>query len=807
MVKQIYKKRFYKKSNNYDIPDSTSSSTYLVIVESPSKCKKIEEYLGSQYTCISSKGHIRSIKNGLKSIDIKNNYKVEYEISEEKREHVEWMKKIITMFSKNNIILATDDDREGEAIAWHICISFDLPIETTKRIIFREITQTAIQESIKKPTVINMNIVNAQMCRQVLDLLVGFKISPILWKHLYRNKENSLSAGRCQTPALKLVYDNEMEARDITTSSSYKIFGSFFPKKIIFDLSKEFENEIQVLDFLEHSKIFNHSLSIGITKSVINTPPKPFNTSGLLQTASNILGISPKETMSICQQLYQDGFITYMRTESQKYSDVFLKKAKEYIIKRFDKEEYIGNFEDILNNDSKNPHEAIRVTNIESMEIESKNSRTLSIYKLIWRNTVQSCMSSAKYNNTTVIMSAPMNLTYRHIIEVPIFLGFKKIKEELRTNVESEQNIGSALLLYIQSSPKENIQYNTISSTLSVHGKHSHYTEASLIKRLENLGIGRPSTFSMIIDTILERGYVKKTDIDGISIKANEFILEKNKIKIEEKERTFGNEKGKLVIQPIGLFVSEFLYSHFSSLFSYDYTTKMESILDEIACGNQENDIEPWYKTCEKCNTEIQQLIKPIEKIGKQVFDILGSEYKFVFEKYGPVLKLIVNNTMEYKKIRSDIKIDLDKLQKGQYHIDELIEHKKEQKIGELNNIPIILKSGPYGDYIEYGDVKESLKTLELQLEENTETDKIVNEFKKKISSRKNENENENENKIIRVLTKEISIRNGKYGAYIYYKTEKMTKPKFLNIQKFKESYRHCSEEVLLKWIKETYNL
>jgi DNA topoisomerase I len=795
MVKPVYKKKFYKKTSNYEIPHSANSATYLIIVESPSKCKKIEEYLGSQYTCISSKGHIRSIKNGLKSIDVKNHYQVEYEILEEKREHVEWMKKIILMFSKKNIILATDDDREGEAIAWHICMVFDLPIETTKRIIFREITQSAIKVAIENPTIINMNIVGAQMCRQVLDLLVGFKISPILWKHLYRNKDNSLSAGRCQTPALKLVYENEMEAKNAVTNTSHKITGSFFPKKILFDLSKEFENEAQVLEFLEDSKSFNHCLSIGQKKESIKVPPKPFNTSGLLQKASSLLGIGPKETMSICQQLYQDGFITYMRTESQKYSDVFLKKAQEYIVKRFEKPEYIGNIEDIINKDSKNPHEAIRVTNIELNTIETENSRTLTLYKLIWRNTVESCMSEAKYHNTPLIMTAPKDSIYKHTIEVPIFLGFTKLIEESRTSTIDDQNIGAALLLYIQSSPKNDIKYNKITSNLSIHGKHSHYTEASLIKKLEDLGIGRPSTFAMIIDTIIERGYVKKTDIEGITIKANEFTLEKNIIQKEEKERTFGNEKGKLVIQPIGSVVTEFLYNHFTPLFSYDYTTKMESILDEISNGNETG--KPWYETCESCNTQISQLIKPIEKLGKQTFNIADSDYKLVFEKYGPVLRITKNDTFEYKKIRSDIKIDLDKLQKGEYHEDELIEVKKEQIIGEVNGVPITLKSGPYGEYIEHADKKESVKSLG----EYKTPEEIADAFKSKISSPTNDN------KMIRMLTNELSIRNGKFGAYIYYKTEKMTKPKFLNIQKFKESYRHCSEEVLMKWIKETYNI
>lgn len=806
MVKTTYKKRFYKKNNqnqnHNQIPESANNATYLIIVESPSKCKKIEEYLGSQYTCISSKGHIRNIKNGLKSIDTKNNYNVEYEILEEKKEHVEWMKTVIEMFSKNNIILATDNDREGEAIAWHICMTFELDIKTTKRIIFREITQVAIKSAIENPTHINMNIVNAQMCRQVLDLLIGFKISPILWKHLFRNKDNALSAGRCQTPSLKLIYENEKEYNESTTNVTYKINGTFFEKNIVFHLSKEFENEMEVVDFLELSKTFRHDVSIGGKKESIKTPPKPFSTSALLQKASTVLGIGPKETMSICQQLYQDGRITYMRTESQKYSDVFLKKAKEYIMKRFVKPEYVGAFEDIVNSNSNNPHEAIRVTDLEVSTIESSISRMEALYKLIWRNTVESCMSSAKYDNTLIMITAPMEHTYKHNVEVPLFLGFTKLTEDAKKNPVEEQSIGSGLLLYVQSSPNKNIKYKKISSAVSLHGKKSHYTEASLIKKLEDTGIGRPSTYATIIETILERGYVKKADVKGITIKANEYHLEENGgIKKEEKERTFGDETGKLIIQPLGIIVSDFLYGHFSSLFSYDYTTKMETMLDEIANGNGEQ----WHEILKSCDMELMKLMKPIEKTEKQMFDIKDSEYKCVFEKYGPVLRKKTNDTLDYKKIKSDITLDLEKLKKGEYNIDELVEEKKENIIGEIDGLSVILKSGPYGEYIQHGDKKTSVKTLDIDLNEKSsngdEIMEIVEAFKEKQKCELNDS------KIIRSLTQELSVRNGKYGAYIHYKTEKMTKPKFLNIQKFKESYRYCSEEALLKWINDTYNI
>jgi len=796
-----YKPKMVKNCNKSQYtPESVNTATYLIIVESPSKCKKIEEYLGSQYCCISSKGHIRTIKNGLKSIDEKNNFQITFDIIEEKREHVIWMREIIDKFDKSNIIIATDDDREGEAIAWHICKIFDIDIQTTKRAIFHEITQKAIIKAIQNTITININIVNAQLCRQVLDVLVGYKISPVLWKHVYRNKENSLSAGRCQTPALRLVHDNEIESQTVSPSYTYKITGSFFPKKVVFDLSKEFETETQVLHFLELSKDFSHDLSIGSQNKTIKIPPKPFNTSTLLQKASSTFNISPKETMSICQQLYQDGFITYMRTESQKYSDVFLDIAAKYIKSRFDSDEYIGNMDDIINKDSSNPHEAIRATNIDVACLQTESSRQNTIYKLIWRNTVESCMAAARFNNTSVSITAPLESTYKHNVEVPIFLGFMKIAEETKVNTTQDQNKGSALLLYLKSSPNKKIKYNTISSSISIHGKHSHYTEASLIKKLEDLGIGRPSTYAMIIDTIIERGYVKKTDIEGTTVKSNEYSLTSDNhiINKKETERTFGKESGKLVIQPIGTVVSDFLYDHFTSLFSYDYTKKMECQLDEISSG--QHILNPW-NICETCNDEIAGLLTPLQKMGKQTFDIVDtSEYKFIFEKYGPVLrKVLEDGSYEYKTVKKDIKIDLDKLKNGKYSMDELINENIEKQIGEYNGFPLLLKSGPYGFYIEYGNKKESLESFGITNYENVN---IID-----ILKARDENSQKNDSKIIRVLTNELSIRNGKYGAYIHYKTDDQSKPQFFNIQKFKESYRHCSDEVLLKWIKEKYNV
>jgi len=400
----------------------------------------------------------------LKAIDTKKKFEPTFTFIVEKEHHIENMRKTISMFSKSNIILASDDDREGEAIAWHICKIFDLPVETTKRIIFHEVTKNAIIEAVKNPTIINMNLVQAQHARQVLDIIVGYKISPYLWKYLYNNKSNSLSAGRCQTPALRLVYDNEKEKDTTKIEQYYKTRGIFFSKSIEFHLNADFLCKTNVLEFLEKSKTHNHILKIGEDKQSIKSPPKPFHTSRLLQVASNVLHMSPKTTMEICQKLYQNGYITYMRTESSQYSTVFLENMKNYIIKEYKKSEYIGNLDPISLKDTTNPHEAIRVTQIETKTIpNTEDTRMISLYKLIWKNTVESCMAEAIYNCKPIKLSAPLQHEYLYTIEIPIFYGWKIVSEKTAQGSQT-QNDNVGLLTYFQSimDAKKPCQYQYI---------------------------------------------------------------------------------------------------------------------------------------------------------------------------------------------------------------------------------------------------------------------------------------------------------------------------------------------------------
>jgi DNA topoisomerase-1 len=795
--KNFSKKPFtnYKKGVTTKKPPSINTDAkYLIIVESPSKCTKIEHFLGDDYCCIASKGHIRTIE-GLNSIDTKGNFEPMFSIIEEKNNHIEFMKTIIEKFSKNNIILATDDDREGEAIAWHICKLFNLPVETTKRIIFHEITKQAICNAVKEPTTINMDIVHAQHARQVLDVIVGYKISPYLWKYLYNNKSNSLSAGRCQTPALRLVYDNEKN-KNAGIEIRHKITGTFFSKNIDFTLNHEFEKQPDVLDFLEKTKSFEHKLSICSQKESIKSAPKPFNTSRLLQTANSMLHISPKDTMNICQQLYQNGFITYMRTESTLYSSTFLEKAKKYILDEWKTNDYLGNLDKLENKDSSNPHEAIRVTYIETYAIPNCDDRRMnSIYKLIWKNTLASCMSDARYNIIPIKISAPLNYNYLYEIEIPVFLGWKKVEERTSKNeLTVNQTSQSALLLFfqsIQSNPK-NVTYQRIESSIVVRNKHQHYTEASLINKLEEMGIGRPSTFATIVETIQERGYVLRTDLNGEKVECKEYSLCGVKIVETVKEKIFGNEKNKLVIQPIGILTIEFLLQYYQQLFSYEYTKNMEHQLDTISSGI----ITEWSQICKSCYNEIKELSTPIKKIQKQSYAI-DDIHEFIFEKYGPsIRRKLDEGTFEYLNVKKDINIDLEKLKNKEYTLNELLELKT-NLLGEYQGEKMLIKNGRYGPYVEWGNKKESIKDIKKPLSEITLID--IENFL--------ERENTQDKNVIRPINEIMSIRKGKYGPYVYYKTPDMKKPQFLNIKKFPDGYLRCEKEVLIKWICETYNL
>lgn len=775
---------------------SKDSAEYLIIVESPSKCSKIESFLGPNYKCIATKGHFKEI-DGLKNIDVKHGFEPTFTIIKEKSVHVEHMRKCIKQFPKAKILLATDDDREGEAISWHICQTFDLPVETTPRILFREITKPAILAAVKTPTLVNMNLVHAQHARQVLDMIVGFKVSPLLWKHIYCSKSNSLSAGRCQTPALRLVYDNEKKREKAGLELLYKTVGYFLSSNIPFELDREFVEVRDTKDFLEKTRLYkSHQLVLEKSKESIRYPPIPFNTSRLLQSANNSLKYSPKTTMQLCQNLYQNGHITYMRTENTKYAKVFLEQAVETITKDYG-EKYLGDLETIENKDESNPHEAVRVTHLEIKELDAEtDKREAALYKLIWRNTMESCMSAAKYNVTKAkIKSAVDGLNFATSLEIPIFYGWKKVAG---ISASKDQEY-LALISALSEDTRKNVPYSKIESTVVVRNKCTHYTESTLIKELEDLGIGRPSTFASLVDTIQDRGYVKCMDVDGETKKCEEFRLmcDQNRVDIIVTDKTFGQEKNKLVIQPVGILCLEFLVKHFQDLFDYEYTKTMEEHLDLIATRGAS-----WNDPCSKCYNEISEFIKRIPEKEKPAYPI-DDNHEILVLQYGPVIKC--RDSASFISIRKDIILDLEKAKSGQYKLEDLVAIPNEN-LGLYNGTPVLLKTGKYGPYVECGEFKQSLKDFDVPLNKIVLDDVVhfLGVPEKDPDSKRAPPAPKNKS-ILRQLDSDLSVRLGKFGPYIYYKTAAMTSPQFFNFKKFQQNPCVCDADVLIEWIKKTH--
>ena len=783
----------------------------LVIVESPAKCSKIEKYLGPGYKCIASFGHLQQLLS-LKDINIEDNFKLNFSIIPSKSQQIDKIRKMISFASE--VILATDDDREGEGIAWHICKLFNLNLITTKRIIFHEVTENALKQAIENTTSLNLNLVNAQQCRQILDLLVGYNISPKLWEHISRTQKG-LSAGRCQTPALRLVYENQLEIENSLGKKVYNITGYFTSNNYPFILNFNYDKEDDVKLFLEKSINFQHLLFIDFNKESIRKAPNPFTTSTLQQAANNELHISPKETMTICQKLYENGYITYMRTDSKIYSKDFVDTALKYIENKYGEKYIITNINKITissnllpshtkkdskkdskknskketkkeTNNAQEAHEAIRPTNIKVEKLSEDfdfSNKEKKMYLLIWKNTIQSCMADAIYNTCLNKISAPDKKEYRYTSEQIIFEGWKIVD-----NKNLQDGKAFEAFNYLPKLKSPNVNYNKIQAKLTLKDLKSHYTESKLVQLLEEKGIGRPSTFSSLIEKIQERGYVKKENIKGKKIECFDFELNKKEIKEIKELKEFGNENNKLVIQDIGKLVIQFLIKNYNSLFEYNYTSNMEEQLDLIAKGNL-NYIDLCKKTLNDINNEAEKLQNCKKCIYK--FD---ENNTFVIGAYGPVIRTNDNKFLSVKK-----DIDINKLKNGEYKLEEILETSNFNKLlGTYENSEIYLKKGKFGLYVQWGENKKSLNNLNFN-ESSIDLNDVINYLD---SNKELKNPN-----VIRNLTHELSIRNGKYGDYIFYQTEEMKKPNFYKLYGFKDNYKTCSQEILITWIKEKYNL
>lgn len=758
----------------------------LLICESPAKTDKIAKYAGNGYKCVASFGHIRQIENGLKSIDYDNNYAVKFAAIPSKNKYISQLRRHIK--NADEVILATDDDREGEAIAWHICKMFGLNVTTTKRIIFHEITKPAIQNAIKNPTVVNMDTVNAQLARQVLDLLVGYTISPILWKHISRKSEASLSAGRCQTPALRLVYEQQQQINKSPGRKVYNTEGKFLGES--YTLNHNHSNEDEMGDFLEESADFEHKYSVTKPKNSTKMAPKPFTTSTLQQKASNEFGYSPKVTMKLAQTLYEGGHITYMRTDSVKYCKEFTDKAGKFITDKYGKD-YVSPYINSITigkeaeekkkkkskkkkkeNNAQEAHESIRPTNIDVEKMVQKGKITAKeakLYYLIWRNTVESCMAPAKYLSITAKITAPEEYLYKHSEEQVVFPGWKAVAGYEETNTIYNK------LLKIKKNTV--VEYQEITSKVTLKDLKKNFTEARLVQMLEKKGIGRPSTFSSLISKIQDRNYVKKQNVEGKKIKCVDFKLVGDELEENESERVFGNEKNKLVITPIGIVVYEFLEKHFDDLFNYDYTKNMEDDLDKISKGEK-----IWHTLCNECNNQIKTLSKEIQGEEKLTIKI-DDKHTYMIGKYGPVIAYKEGEKLKFKSVKKDINIE--KLKRGEYKLKDIVQSAyKKNVLGKYKNKEVVLKNGKYGLYVTVDGKNTSIKT------DKSEDEIVLEDVIPFLETSKQSNSS-----ILKQLNDSISIRKGKYGPYVFYKTDKMKKPRFINMK------GKTIEDVTISWV------
>lgn len=766
-----------------------------VLVESPAKCSSIEKYLGPGYKCMATFGHIRSLDH-LNKVDIANNFRPTFSEVGTKSNQIAKLRKFINGASE--VLLAADDDREGEAIAWHVCDTFGLPVDTTKRIVFHEITKPALERAVRSPTRVNMQLVMAQQARQILDLLVGFKISPVLWSKVSYKTKSGLSAGRCQTPALKIVYENQKEIEASPGRKVYNTTGYFTSSNLPFQLDYNHEGEEEVSQFLEDSASHDHEYECGKVRKTTKNPPTPYTTSALQQAASNELRLAPKVTMEACQKLYEAGLITYMRTDSTTYSAEFLGTARVHITSNYGAEYVREDLDTLAERKEDKPkkgkskkkkaeeestaqeaHEAIRPTQIGRTEAgDGVGSREARVYAMIWRNTVESCMSPARYDAVTAKISAPDGHSYKYPTEQVVFPGWKAV-----AGVEAH----NAAYHMLKALKPQVLPYKKITAKVTMKDLKSHLTEARLVQLLEQRGIGRPSTFSSLVDKIQERGYVKKDNIQGKQIECTDFELEGEELSEVTTTRDFGGEKGKLVIQPLGTLVAEFLIEHFGPLFEYDYTKSMEDTLDAIAKGEY-----VWHELCRGCLREIDRLTEPLGSIDRQTI-VIDKDNTYMVAKYGPVIKCTKGGKTTFKKVREDL--DLAKLRTGGYKLEDIVITKTAAKtgkeLGKIGENMVILHTGKFGNYVRFGDQKLTIDVDKEYAEINlSDVEPLLTSAPK-----------------TRQLSGDASIRMGKYGHYIYYKTSVMKKPRFLHLKGYEGDYFTCPVSEVTEWVEKTHKV
>jgi DNA topoisomerase-1 len=731
-------------------------SKNLVIVESPAKAKTIEGYLGEDFTVKSSYGHVRDLTKGDKAIDIKNGFIPTYEISEDKKEVVSTLKKLAK--EAQMVWLATDDDREGEAISWHLKEALNLADNKIKRIVFREITKKAIQSAVENPRGIDLDLVNAQQARRILDRLVGFEISHILWRKI----KTGLSAGRVQSVAVRLVVERERESEQFLSKAVFKVTAILEAEKNkIFsaELSEKFETEVEAYAFLEKCIGANYSIKNLEKKPAKRSPAAPFTTSTLQQEASRKLGFSVAQTMTVAQKLYEAGKISYMRTDSVNLSDFAIEAAKAEITQAYGKEFVEVRKYKTKSESAQEAHEAIRPTDFAAHEVTGERNEQ-RLYELIWKRAIASQMADAQLEKTVAtiaISTVPQTLIANG--EVIKFEGFLKVYIESSDEDDSEEDT-KGMLPPLQ--PGQKLGFQSMKALERYSRPPSRYTEASLVKKLEELGIGRPSTYAPTISTIQKRGYIIKENRDGKERKLQELVLSNDKIVTNTITENTGAEKSKLFPTDLAMIVTDFLVLHFPTITDYSFTATVEKEFDEIAGGEKKWDkmIANFYKSFH----ETVELTANVDRasVGSSrdmgVHPQTGEKIIARLGRFGPLVQ--IGEADEEK----GIKPRFASLRKGQLienlSLEDALElFKLPRELGLYEDKPMVAAIGRFGPYIKHDNKFYSIPKEDDPLEITEVRGVEIIEAKRKADAEK----------LIQEWAEnpEVKVLNGRWGPYI----------------------------------------
>ena len=759
----------------------------LVIVESPAKAKTIEKFLGEDYKVMSSYGHIRDLKKKELSIDPKT-LEPDYEIPDEKKKLVSELKSNAKKAKK--IWLASDEDREGEAISWHLCEVLGLDEAKTNRIVFHEITKSAILDAIKSPRHLNMDLVNAQQARRVLDRLVGFKLSPVLW----RKVKPALSAGRVQSVAVRLIVEREREIQAFRSEPYYRINALFgitnadgSQSEVKAELDTRFKTHGEAVAFLEQCKDAKFTVSNITKKPLRRTPAPPFTTSTLQQEAARKLGFTVSQTMMVAQRLYESGRITYMRTDSVNLSSLAINTSKDEIIKLWGKEYSKTRNYHTHAKGAQEAHEAIRPTFMSQTEIDG-TAQEKRLYELIWKRTAASQMADALIDKTTVTIDiAGSQAKFVANGEVVTFDGFLKVYRESTDEDDNNQEEATHMLPVMQVGNV--LERREITSTERFSMGPIRYTEASLVHKLEELGIGRPSTYAPTISTIQQREYVQKGDKKGEERTYTVDTLKGTKVTSRERKEMVGSEKGKLLPTDIGIVVNDFLMANFPDIMDYNFTAKVEQQFDQIAEGKEEwntmmkvfdKSFEPTVDKVMNARSEHKagerQLGKEPET-GKPVFVKIG--------RFGPVVQIGSADDTEkprFSQLPSDKSIETITL-------EEALElFKLPRTIGEFEGSSVVIGAGRFGPYVMHNKKYVSLP-------KGTDPMKVTLEEAIQLIGEKREQEQKRHIKAFDEDAK-LEVLNGRYGPYIAYDGKNYRMPKALHEKAAELSYAECMEIV-----------